>query len=276
MEEIINNQIDNIKSNKNKFELWNLFNEKKYFDNIPQGDVEDVKNVFETSINSVYTSHVNSNNKNINLKSINEEIEYVFKRNMSIFLEQLKAKKVEEHRINELNVMMEKKQNELNNIIKPQRPDEIDFTVKNDEPFKENLDEIINKTLQDRQSQLQDIVSSYPQPKDETEKNKNDENELESTIININDINKINDSNISLDDTNFPLNTIDNNKNNNLSEKIDELTNISKKIIESQIILIDLIEKTNSNNDYLKNELNLIKEKIEKNRKKKISKKINK
>ena len=218
MEEIINNQInqiDNIKSNKNKFELWNLFNEKKYFNNIPEDDVEDVKRVFETSINSVYNSHFNSNNKNINLKSINEEIEFVFKRNMSIFLEQLKAKKVEKHRINELNLMMEKKQSELNNIIKPQRPDEIDFTVKNDEPFKENLDEIINKTLQDRQSQLENIVLSYPQqPKEETEES---ENKLESTTININDNNE------SLD-TNFPLNTIQNNSNNNLLEKIDELT----------------------------------------------------
>ena len=165
MNSVDGNEVSLIISNKNKFELWNLFNTKNYFNNIDSEHFQKVQNLFEESINSVHKKYVNNNNNQFNINNANNEIEHVFKQNMSVFMEEQNAKNIENYRINELSKLMENKQNELDNMINPKKPENIDFSInKNDEPFKENLDEIIKKTMEDRQNQITEIISNFEAP----------------------------------------------------------------------------------------------------------------
>ena len=132
--------------------------------------------------------------------------------------------------------------------MKITKPPDIDFSNKvNDEPFKENIDDIINKTLQERQKEINEIVSSMPKPNNDIENNSSTE--------------------IILDDNTITVNNFQEEKNNTNN-------NINEQILKSQILMIELLQEINKKNDLLEvicNEINIIKEDINyiKNNKKK-------
>ena len=271
MNSIDGKEVSLLISNKNKFELWNLFNSKNYFNNVDSKQFQKVQDLFEESINSVYKKYINNNN-NFNMQNANNEIEHVFKQNMSVFMEEQKAKNVEDYRINELSKLMENKKNELENIINPKKPENIDFSIKeNDEPFKENLDEIIKKTMEERQNQITEIISKFePSSSSQTQalNNENINDNDNNNQINISDLNTssqlnntILSNNINKDFTNIiDLEQKQSNLEiNSLKEKIGELTELNKKIIESQIILIDLIENNNESVTSIKKNIDKMK-----------------
>tara|TARA_X000000950_G_C13852546_1_gene635173 strand:+ start:1048 stop:1785 length:738 start_codon:yes stop_codon:yes gene_type:complete len=237
-------------SNKNKYNLWDDFNEKGYFNNIINEDFNNVQNIFEESIQIIEKKYKNMEKYNIN--SVNNEIESVFKKKMSIYDEQKKADKIQNHKIDNFNKLVENKQNEFDSLMKTTKPPDIDFANKvDDEPFKENIDDIINKTLQERQNEINEIVSSMPKP------NVDNENSNETQIV--------------LDDNTIKVNNFqqDNSNTNN---------NINEQILKSQILMIELLQNINTKNDLLEqilNEINIIKKDIDfiKNIKKKIKNK---
>ena len=213
-------------SNKNKYNLWDDFNEKGYFNNIDNEDFDNIQNIFEESIQVIDKKYKKISNYDIN--KVNNEIESTFKKKMSIYDEQRKADKLQSHKINSFNKLVENKQNEFDNLMKITKPPDIDFTNNdNDEPFKDNIDDIINKTLQERQNEINEIVSSMPKPKVE---NENENNISETQIV--------------LDDNNINVNNVQqyNSKVNN---------NINEQILKSQIIMIELLQGINAKNDLL-------------------------
>ena len=235
-------------SNKNKYNLWDDFNEKGYFNNIVNEDFDNVQKIFEESIQIIENKYKKTANYNIN--TVNNEIESIFKKKMSIYDEQKKADKLQNHKINSFNKLVENKQNEFDSLMKITKPPDIDFTNKvDDEPFKENIDDIINKTLQERQNEINEIVSSMPKP------NIDNENNSETQIV--------------LDDNTI---TVNNSQEDN-SNKNDN-NNINEQILKSQILMIELLQNINTKNDLLEKiliEINIIKEDINyiKNNKKK-------
>ena len=60
--------------------------------------------------------------------------------------------KTVEIKTNELEALMKSQEDEMNVILNPTKPPEIDFQNKNnDEPFKENVEDMINKTIEDQE-----------------------------------------------------------------------------------------------------------------------------
>ena len=199
-----------ILSNKNKYKLWDDFNSKGYFNNIVNEEFESIQGIFEKSINIIDTKY--KTQKLESIENANDEIETVFKKSMLIFNEQKKANKIEDHRMNSLKQLMKNKEDEMNNILNPVKPKEIDFkTENNDEPFKENVEEMINKTIEERQKELSSIIESIPKPK-----------EVENEII---------------DDNQF-----------NIPEPVKNNENMEKEILKSQIKIIELLENISNEN----------------------------
>tara|TARA_Y100001970_G_C14213811_1_gene848487 strand:- start:1143 stop:1886 length:744 start_codon:yes stop_codon:yes gene_type:complete len=201
-------------SNKNKYKLWDDFNGKGFFNNTINEDFESIQKIFEESIISIHNKYEKLKIEDI--EKINDEIETIFKKNMTIFNEQKRAKQIEDHRMNNLSKLMKNKQNEMDEILNPVKPNEINFSNEtNDEPFKEDMEEIINKTLENRQKELSTIMASMPAPILE--------NENENYII-------------------------DNSPHKNINNNSD----INKKILESQIKIIELLETIHNDNILLK------------------------
>lgn len=224
-------------SNKNKYNLWDDFNQKGYFNNIVNEDFQNVQNIFEESIEIIENKYKKIVNYNIH--NVNSEIETIFKKKMSIYDEQKKADKLQNHKIDNFNKLVKNKQNEFDNLMKITKPPDIDFSNKvNDEPFKENIDDIINKTLQERQKEINEIVSSMPKPNNDTDNN--------------------NTTEIILDDNTI---TVDKNQEDNSYTN----NNINEQILKSQILMIELLQEINKKNDLLEviyNEINIIKQDI--------------
>ena len=165
-------------SNKNKFHLWDEFNKKKYFDNISNENFNNVQQLFEKSIDEIY--QLEKQNIITNIDVINDKIDSNFKLKLDQFHNQNNNTNV-----NELESLMKTKEEEMNVILNPTKPPEIDFQNKNnDEPFQENVEDIINKTIEDREKELTNIIQSLPPPKvDETIKKENENTELLKEIL---------------------------------------------------------------------------------------------
>ena len=220
-------------SNKNKYKLWDDFNSKGYFNNVMNDEFESIQQIFEKSINEINKRY--QSQKFETIEKANDEIETIFKKSMLIFNEQRKANKIENHRMNNLTKLMKNKENEMNEILNPVKPKEIDFqNENNDEPFRENVEEMINKTLEERQKELSAIIESIPKP-----------DNLKNEIIDNNDfsippINHENKEQILINE-NF---SNDNNKE------------LQKEILKSQIKIIELLESVKIQNETIINTIN--------------------
>lgn len=168
-------------SNKNKFHLWDEFNKKKYFDNISNENFNNVQQLFEKSIDEIY--QLEKQNVITNIDVINDKIDSNFKLKLDQFHNQNSLNS--NNNVNELEALMKTQEDEMNVILNPTKPPEIDFQNKSsDEPFQENVEDIINKTIEDREKELTNIIQSLPPPKvDETIKQENENTELLKEII---------------------------------------------------------------------------------------------
>lgn len=148
-------------SNKNKFNLWNDFSNKGLFKDINEQNIDDIKELFEKSITMVYNKY-NDNDKILN---IDNEILNVFNNEFKIYKTNQSIKKNEINRMDDLNKLVEQNRSELDQLINPKKPEEINFENKNnDEPFKEDINDIINKTIENREKEMNEIISSLPLP----------------------------------------------------------------------------------------------------------------
>ena len=209
--------MENFNSVNNKYELWNLFGEKGYFNHIKADDIEEIQKLFEESIVEI-TNMVQLKNAPLNV--LNGETEKRFKKKMSIKNEEKKNNQYQNYSLDTFNKDLEQKSKELNEYMTTNKPDEIDFSIPVDEPFKENMDELINDAISKRQNDLQQIVDTFPKV-----------DKIESDISNNNTINNIND---------LPTNNLEvtNKTNDNIETK-----QMLKSVLTSQVLMIELLEK---------------------------------
>lgn len=232
--------MDYIISEKNKEFLWNILYEKNIFNGIPNENLEKVKNLFESTIINVSQ---NTNNKEIIevnkeiLKILNTEIQNL-KNNL------LESKNIKDEFKNEKIKIFDKdldnKIKSFNNSMNINKPNDIDFLDKLDEPL--NNDEMLDKLKQIEKERFNFSVN-------------NDHNNI-NNVNNENNINndnftnklKINKQMVKFDE--------ENNENN------DNLTNQLK--INKQIVKIDeeynIENKINKLDEKLKDIYNILNE----------------
>lgn len=178
--------MNELNSSGNKYELWNSMTKKGYFEHVfTSTDSEnakiatDIQDVFEGSIRKISGS---PSSKGLVLHELNNLVEKQFVRDLKIYRDKRESNsfmnynlqafnngngnkfenKTESNRL--LDQDFKVKQNEFDEMMKTKKPDDIDFRTVKDEPFIDNMDDLINETLQKRQLELNEIMNSMPTP----------------------------------------------------------------------------------------------------------------
>lgn len=232
-----------INSNNNKEFLWNLLYENNIFSNIPNSELNNIKNIFENNINN-YSLNLKLNPaekytqeklieldksilKNI-IKDINEFKKTLFA-SKNIKSQLLKEKN------DAFNNEFEKKKNDFNESIKLIKPEEIDFRINLDDPLGE---EDISKKIEEIQKERELLIPIID----------NSINIIDNSINNI-------DKNINLINKNLNLENIKkrnskpsfndsitnefNSENNfNLNNRLIAIEKMLEKILENQIQIL--------------------------------------
>ena len=102
--------MEQFNSVNNKYELWNLFGEKGYFNNIKAEDIEEIQKLFEESIVEITNA---GQLKNAPLNILNAETEKKFKKKMSIKNEEKKNNQYQNYALDTFNKDLEQKSKEL-------------------------------------------------------------------------------------------------------------------------------------------------------------------
>lgn len=139
-----------ITSEKNKCFLWNMLYENKIFKGIPNNKLNNVKLLFESVILNVSKTSINDNVLEINkeiLSSLNSEINSLKK----TFLKPENIKdEFKEEKIVSFDKKLETHRNSLDELIKPNKPVDIDFSDKTDKPI-DNTE--INRIIEEMQNE---------------------------------------------------------------------------------------------------------------------------
>lgn len=283
--------MNELNNSGNKFKLWNTFNDKGYFNHVMSSSeeqnksiVENVQKLFETCINKVKSNAKQSDN----LFFLNNEVEKIFVRELRTLRETNEHKKQESYNLRNFDSAMESKQKEFDELMKVPKPQEIDFKTVNDEPFTENMDELINEALEKRKLELNDIVKQYenvPNSKDDenTIIPKTSSNELSNNSLNtpINDLhNAISESPQHLGTNVLEPKWIEyikelHTQNEQLHVKIHNIENYVKQLsvaiqslLESQLELFTSVESTTDKLDTVCSFVSALKQKKENSSKK--------
>jgi len=157
--------MSDFKTNKNKALLWNLMMETNVFAGVPEENYEKVKYLFETEIDTV--------SKNTKLNDLTEM-------NKSVLLEvtkklnplRIKEKSIsetavitnadiKEKRYNEFVETLTDKQKDFSDLITIHKPNEIDFVDSQDTPFEGNIDDVLEKMMKQRESDIKGVMSKH-------------------------------------------------------------------------------------------------------------------
>ena len=180
--------------------------------------------------------------------------------------------------MNNFDSALENKQKEFDELMKVPKPKEIDFKTVNDEPFTENMDELINEQLEKRKLELNDIVKQYENvPKAGEDTNtvipKETYQSIQNTEINnihntINSEPEIPLSNYQHHESNYIQEIHTQNKElqtkiNNIENHVKQLSIAIQSLIESQIELFTTFEDSNTKLDTVCSFVSALKQKKE-------------
>ena len=166
---------------ENKALIWNLLQTHGHFNKIDQSQFATIQLDFEDVINHI--------DKNSNQESILE----LNKQAISTFIKHLEKYKITHHnnvheskkatssdikqqKLDEFNQEYDKKKKEFDSFMTKKVPEQIDFNDVVDEPFKEDVGEMIDNMVSNRESQLQTILDSQPKPNTPEKKEKKHSN----------------------------------------------------------------------------------------------------
>jgi len=162
--------MSDFKTNKNKALLWNLMMETNVFAGVPEENYEKVKYLFETEIDTV--------SKNTKLNDLTEMNKYVLLE-VTKKLNPLRIKEksisetavitnavitnadIKEKRYNEFVETLTDKQKDFSDLITIHKPNEIDFADSQDTPFEGNIDDVLEKMMKQRESDIKGVMSKH-------------------------------------------------------------------------------------------------------------------
>ena len=274
--------MDYILSENNKGFLWNILYEKNIFNGIPNDNLDKVKHIFESTI-----VNVSQNSKNKEIIEINKEILRI----LNTEIQNLKHNLLESKNIKDefkdekkviFNKNLENHKNSLNQLMNVDKPNEIDFADKNDDPIDNNeLNRILEEMQRERNIETNIIENQISDKKiinthnimSEIENNKvpklkieSIEELLETEVVNLNKISdkridKISDKRIDkisdkrIDDfkkEDIKLKSINKLLDNEYKEENKLNTNVKLENI------IKLLNKLATNQEKIMNKLQLI------------------
>ena len=239
----LNNSPDSTSFNsiENKHLLWQLLYENNAFVNIPDNQINNVKNIFEEKIN-----FINNNENTYTLTEKNKKLIKEMISGVNIFKKNVTLKPLEEVEI-KISKDFEEKKEEMFSLLKKPSKESIDFNEGIDNPINnEDMENILSEMIKKRDIDIQD-KSEKKNKKVEFNLNQNSEphditflNKLKRYDTPDNTLDNTPDN--TLDNTpynrldNTPDNTPDNTVNNkqNINNENSNIINMLKKVLLQQ------------------------------------------
>ena len=189
---------DNFNTIDNKRLLWQLLYENNTFNNIPDNQLTNVKNIFEQQI-----TYINNNDRSLNLTEKNKKLIKKMIENIIVFKSRKSLKPLEVVEI-KISKDFEYKKEEMMNLLKKPTQQEIDFNEGVDNPINnEEMENILTEMVKKRNIDIEiDEVTKTKKVNFDVKENDNDNNDLIfldklKKQDNINNINNINENNYS-------------------------------------------------------------------------------
>mgnify|MGYP003334710626 CR=1 FL=1 len=162
--------------NKNKELLWNLLLNNGVFNNLTEDKLPFVRKDFEILINTLSQQNANQSliekNKIFVLEMIKKINNYdkVELRTYEPVKEMYTSQDIRNKKLDEFNNQVKKAEDDFNSIIKLKTPEEINFFDKNTQETPiSNMDELIEKTIAERNLDVENIVTTNNEPKNVNE-----------------------------------------------------------------------------------------------------------
>lgn len=212
----INNYMNNVLTQQNKAFLWNFLYENKLFENIPNNKLEEIKYLFENTINIVVPKLNNKNSLIDNNKIIIQELINEIKKYKEQLILPLHTKDILlSTKSQNFNDNLEKHSKSLQEFTKQKQPEPLNFSDKIDEPMNDDeMNNILEKIQKERNLLINNDIS-----------NNNIINENEKTnipILKISNIEDILDNNLKIEEIEI----------NNKNKILNKINNIEKLIFE--------------------------------------------
>ena len=216
---------DNFNTIDNKRLLWQLLYENNTFNNIPDNQLSNVKNIFEQQIN-----FIDNNNRSLSLTEKNKKLIKQTIEHIKVFKTTKSLKPLEEVEIKISKDFQDKKE-EMMNILKKPTQDEINFNEGIDNPINnEEMENILSEIIKKRNIDIEINESNESnKPKKVNFDLKDDDSNNDLIFLNklkkkdnINDDNHINDHNY-INDIKHINNVNENSYSKTINIKLDEI-----------------------------------------------------
>lgn len=152
-------------TNKNKALLWNLMLESDVFASVPEKHFEKVKSLFENEIEQVrktlkHESSLTELNKAV-LLEMTQKIRSLRMTDIASTVSAITNADIRDQRHKEFNENLSTKQHDFNNMIKLKKPSDIDFADDKDLPMQDNIDEILENMMKQREKDMNTLHSTH-------------------------------------------------------------------------------------------------------------------
>lgn len=220
--------------NKNKELLWNLLLNNGVFNNLTEDKLPIVRNDFESLINNLSQQNTDQSlidkNKIFVLEMIKKINNYdkVELKTYEPVKEMYTSQDIRNKKLDEFNNQVKKAEDDFNSVIKLKTPEEISFFDKNTEETPiNNMDELIEKTIAERNLDVENIVTTNNEPK-----NVNEWLNIKSEET----VEKQEEKKVTIMEENNEYFEISNNNT-------DQLMNLLVEIRNNQIKILDLLKQ---------------------------------
>ena len=145
-------------SNENKSVLWGVLQENQTFQGIDNNQFDEIKNLFENTVIK-QSKNFNGSLLELNKKTISELINTInnYKKKPKISMI-YKAEDIQNERQNVINEQFKKQQDDMNMMLNPKKPGEVNFSDDLvDKPLGSDLERSIAEMMASRERQLEQI-----------------------------------------------------------------------------------------------------------------------
>lgn len=143
-------------STNNKGFLWNLMYENGMFSNISSSQVQNVKQTFDSIV-----SDIDKKNQNMSLSEKNKQTLIAMNKERDSFIISdipITASDAADKRLELFNKNLEDKQKELSTYINTDKPKEVNFSDKFDEPIGSEMDNMVAEAIAKRERELNVVL----------------------------------------------------------------------------------------------------------------------
>jgi len=225
-------------TNENKVLLWDVLKDTGKFNSLTPSLQKGIKFEFENTMNEIdkqYNNHTLLDKNKIFIQNFTYKLD-TFQSPPTFFNDSLNqnaytAEDIQNQRTHEINEQFTQKKMEMDELLIAKKPEEVDFNdnSKKDEPL-ENIDAILQKTIQQRNIEIENINTSYDQKKAK----KWLDNEKKITF-------KEEPENIVLET--YDTEVLHNDDNKKLFDMLEILSTNQTKILENQATILDKLDK---------------------------------